>query len=135
MKRAYFACLFQCLATTFLLPQSNPVPLINQSKGVVSPISASQADPKAHASILDSYGKWPLSFEANRGQADARVKFLSRTAGYWLFLTGDEAVLTLSGGKENTHKEKIAGTARTLQSYMADTKAGGVLRMKLRDAN
>ncbi len=135
MKRAYFACLFQCLATTFLLPQSNPVPLINQSKGVVSPISASQADPKAHARILDSYGKLPLSFEANRGQADARVKFLSRTAGYSLFLTGDEAVLTLSGGKENTHKAKIAGTARTLQSGMAEPKAGGVLRMKLRDAN
>jgi hypothetical protein len=130
MKCAYFACLFQCLATTFLLPQSNPVPLINQNAGVVSPISASQADPKAQARILDRYGKLPLSFEANHGQADARVKFLSRTGGYSLFLTGDEAVLTLSGGKA-----KIAGTARTLQSRMAAPKSGGVLRMKLRDAN
>jgi hypothetical protein len=123
------------LATTFLLPQSNPVPLINPSAGVVAPINASQADPKAQARILDSYGKLPLSFEANHGQADARVKFLSRTSGYSLFLTGDEAVLTLSGGKATTHKAKIAGTARTLQSGMAEPKAGGVLRMKLRDAN
>src|SRR6202043_1235996 len=98
-------------------------------------ISASQGDPKAQARILDSYGELPLSFEANHGQADARVKFLSRTGGYLLFLTGDEAVLTLSGGKANTHKAKIAGTARTLQSGMAAPKSGAVLRMKLRKAN
>src|ERR1035437_3974053 len=30
MKRIYFACLFLCLTTTFLLSQSSPVPLINQ---------------------------------------------------------------------------------------------------------
>jgi Bacterial Ig-like domain (group 3)/Beta-propeller repeat len=135
MKRAYFACLFQCLATTFLLPQSNPVPLINQSAGVVSPISASQADPKAQARILDSYGKLPLSFEANHGQADARVKFLSRIGGYSLFLTGDEAVLTLSGKKASTNRAKIASGVPTSQSGMAKPKAGGVLRMKIRNAN
>lgn len=135
MKRAYFACLFQCLATAFLLPQSNPVPLINQTAGVVSPVSASQGDPKAQARILDSYGKLPLSFEANHGQADSRVKFLSRTGGYSLFLTEDGAVFTLSGGKANAHKAKITGTARTLQSGMAAPKSGAVLRMRLRNAN
>jgi hypothetical protein len=30
MRRAYFVCLFLCLTTTFLLSQSNPVPLVNQ---------------------------------------------------------------------------------------------------------
>jgi hypothetical protein len=30
MKRAYFVCLFQLLTATFLLSQSNPVPLIDQ---------------------------------------------------------------------------------------------------------
>ena len=34
-----------------------------------------------------NYGKIPLSFEANRGQTDARVQFLSRGSGYALFLT------------------------------------------------
>jgi Bacterial Ig-like domain (group 3)/FG-GAP-like repeat/FG-GAP repeat len=48
MKRACFACLFLCLTTTFLLSQSNPVPLINQNTSVVSPISASQL-PSFHA--------------------------------------------------------------------------------------
>jgi hypothetical protein len=39
----------------------------------------------------------PLAFEANQGQADARVQFLCRGEGYSLFLTGREAVLALRG--------------------------------------
>jgi hypothetical protein len=135
MKHACFVSMFLCLTTTFLLSQSNPVPLRNQSARVASPISASQADPKAQARILDSYGKLPLSFEANHGQADKRVKFLSRTGGYTLFLTGDEAVLALNGKRASTNKSKIAPAAHTFPSGMAATKAGGVLRMKLRNAN
>ena len=42
-----------------------------------------------------SYGKLPLSFEANQGQTDAQVQFLSRGAGYTLFLTPTSAVLSL----------------------------------------
>ena len=38
----------------------------------------------------------PLSFEANQGQTDPRVKFLARGPGYTLFLTPTEAVLSLS---------------------------------------
>jgi hypothetical protein len=135
MKRAYFISLFFCLTTTLLLSQSNPVSSINQSARVVPPISASQADPKAQTKMLDSYGKLPLSFEANHGQTDARVKFLSRTSGYTLFLTGDEAVLALSGSKTNTKAKKITGTDHTLPPSTAAPKSGGVLRMKLRNAN
>jgi hypothetical protein len=47
------------------------------------------------ARIVENYGKLPLSFEANQGQADKRVKFLSRGNAYGLYLTGNEAVLTL----------------------------------------
>jgi hypothetical protein len=52
------------------------------------PTTASQTDPKAQAKILDQYGNLPLSFDANHGQTDTKVKFLSRTSGYTLFLTG-----------------------------------------------
>ena len=99
MRRAYFACLFLSLATLLLLSQSNPVPPINQTARPVSSIIASHADPKAQARILNSYGALPLRFEANHGQTDSRVKFLSRTSGYSLFLTGDEAVLALRKSK------------------------------------
>ncbi|MGH9352836.1 MAG: SBBP repeat-containing protein, partial [Terriglobia bacterium] len=42
------------------------------------------------------YDKVPLSFEPNRGQTDARVKFLAHGPRYTLFLTGDAAVLAPS---------------------------------------
>ena len=69
--------------------------------------------------ILESYGQLPLSFEANHGQSDPQVKFLSRGPGYTVFLTGDEAVLTLpvakgkAAGKEN---EKKIATDSSLQN-------------------
>ena len=43
------------------------------------------------------YGKLPLTFEANAGQTDSRVKYISRGAGYTLFLTAEnEAVVSLA---------------------------------------
>jgi hypothetical protein len=47
--------------------------------------------------VNEIYGRLPLSFEANEGQADAQVKFLSRGKGYTLFLSSTEAVLALGG--------------------------------------
>jgi hypothetical protein len=135
MKRACLICLFPCLTTVILMSQSNPIPLINPSASVVSPHSASPADPEAQARILDSYGKLPLSFEANHGQTDGRVKFLSRTSGYSLFLTGDEAVLRLSGKKASANKAKVAGNAQPKSSATAATVTDGVLRMRLHHAN
>ena len=46
-----------------------------------------------------AYGKLPLTFELNQGQADQQVKFLSRGKGYNLFLTGTEAALNLRRGE------------------------------------
>ena len=50
----------------------------------------------ANTRIVEAYGKLPLSFEANHGQTDSEVKFLSRGNGYSLFLTSTEAVLALN---------------------------------------
>lgn len=46
------------------------------------------------ARVVDTYGKRPLTFEANQGQTDPQVKFLARGDGYGLFLTPTEAVLS-----------------------------------------
>jgi Beta-propeller repeat len=54
-----------------------------------------QVQPMGSAKIVRDYGKLPLAFEANQGQTDPQVKFLSRGAGYSLFLTTDAAVLCL----------------------------------------
>ena len=37
----------------------------------------------------------PLSFEPNQGQTDPQVRFLARGAGYGVFLTADQAILSL----------------------------------------
>jgi hypothetical protein len=42
-----------------------------------------------------AFANLPLVFETNQGQSDSQVKFLSRGSGYGLFLTANEAVLTL----------------------------------------
>jgi hypothetical protein len=86
------------------------------------------------AQIAETYGKLPLSFEANQGQSDKQVKFLSRGQGYTLFLTGDEAVLSLRRSPApNADRDRLA----TLQpaAFKAQKQNSAVLRMKLVGAN
>jgi len=54
------------------------------------------------ARVAQSYGNLPLSFEANRGQTESQVKFMSKGSGYGIYLTSDKAVLALN-------KEKCGG--------------------------
>ena len=51
------------------------------------------SDPRA----VEASARLPLAFEANRGQTDARVRFLSRGRGYTMFLTPAGALLSLNG--------------------------------------
>ena len=46
--------------------------------------------------VTETYGRLPLYFEANRGQTDPQVKFISRGDRYVLFLTSPEAVLAFN---------------------------------------
>ncbi|HEV8523384.1 MAG TPA: SBBP repeat-containing protein, partial [Terriglobales bacterium] len=50
----------------------------------------------AAVEVSESYGKLPLHFEANQGQAHQDVRFLARGLGYSLYLTAGEAVLVLA---------------------------------------
>ncbi len=63
-------------------------------------VSATQAPVTPGADIpvavQEVYGVVGLSFEANEGQTDEEVEFLSRGRGYTLFLTPTEAVLVLT---------------------------------------
>jgi hypothetical protein len=76
--------------------------------------------------VTEAYGKLPLSFEANQGQTDSRVKFISRGQGYGLFLTADEAVLTLRTKDEGKRDKSHMGPS---------SSAAVVLRTKLVGAN
>src|SRR6266498_232833 len=66
----------------------------------------------------------PMQFEANAGQTDNQVKFLSRGPGYTLFLTSTQAVLSLSANQKaekssrnsrNSHGEHAPKTQTQLQ--------------------
>lgn len=54
-------------------------------------------------SVTQSFAKLPLAFEPNQGQGDGRVLFLSRNPGYSLFLTAQEAVVSLRGAAQPVH--------------------------------
>jgi len=102
------------------------------------------------ASVAGAYGKLPLAFEANHGQSDKRVKFLARGKGYSLFLTAQEAVITLHGPKSSTNTglskraqnpvkqglPVIAARAFDHPVQFADAQPeGDVLRLQLNNAN
>jgi hypothetical protein len=56
---------------------------------------ASPPNEEARRRLTAAYAKSPLRFEANQGQTDKEVKFISSGDGYTLFLTSSEAVLAL----------------------------------------
>jgi hypothetical protein len=88
---------------------SNPFPQLSRSnrarrkprlealedRTLLSSNPFASANAASTASALASFGQVPLSFEANQGQFDSDVRFLSRGSGYGLYLTPNEAVLSL----------------------------------------
>ncbi|NIS74123.1 MAG: hypothetical protein GTO08_02350, partial [Deltaproteobacteria bacterium] len=52
---------------------------------------------RAGAAVAGHFGRLPLSFEANRGQADERVRFITRGSGFRLYLTPDEVMMVVAG--------------------------------------
>ncbi len=119
--------------------------VIGQAENVsdVHPTNTSESQ----VGLSKAYGKLPMHFEANQGQAADKVEFLSRGPGYSLFLTKDEAVLSLRKTETNTKKsetgesesetEKLqySDSSHNEQLEKAKAKSGTVLRMKLTGAN
>jgi hypothetical protein len=62
------------------------------------------------STVLESYGKLPMAFEKNQGQADHPVDFIARGAGYRVLLTRSEAVINLAA-----HPAKPSSAAGALR--------------------
>jgi Beta-propeller repeat len=106
-------------------------------------------EPAARARLVETYGKLPLRFEVNQGQADREVKFVSRGRGYSVFLTGSEAVLALrapSAMAATTVGENLElngllfgpdgfGRARASRNQRPQSLAASAVHMKLVGAN
>src|SRR5271170_2754687 len=61
----------------------------------------------AKPAVEPNFGKLPLSFTANQGQANKSVNFLAKGQGYGLYLTPNEAVLTLSKPAPPAYRTKM----------------------------
>lgn len=89
--------------------------LVEQSVSVAPALTEAAND-----QLQQSYGKLPLSFEANYGQTDEQVRFLARGSGYNLFLTANEAVLSLYQGSEisSPGSESAVANGKSLVVHM-----------------
>ena len=96
--------------------------------------------------LSQSYGKLPLSFEVNQGQAKNGVKFLARGAGSEIYLTSNEIILNLKRPIESEEENRgIAseridqGTGKTLFRQESRRKNNphpqDILKMTLAGAN
>ncbi|HJP93501.1 MAG TPA: SBBP repeat-containing protein [Pyrinomonadaceae bacterium] len=72
----------------------------------------------------------PLSFEINRGQADAPAKFLSRGNGYNLYLTDSESILVLGKAAADEAKNRPH-----IKRAHRRTTPSAVIKMKLAGSN
>ena len=89
----------------------------------------------AKAQVQEAYGKLPLYFEANRGQTDSLVKFLSRGPRSTLFLTPTEAVLALRSGARPSRAASIVKEAPDATTQPTQETQLTVLRMRFVGAN
>ena len=90
-------------------------------------VSAQQAGTaqmsRSNAQVVRNFGRLPLTFEANQGQASGPVKFLSRGKGYTALLTAGGMVLNLrtsriEGSKSGNRSQAQKSLSTTLQFHL-----------------
>ncbi|MDP1949011.1 MAG: SBBP repeat-containing protein [Nitrospirota bacterium] len=128
MKTRMFAvaCL-KGLTLAVAVSVSPAVPLWADSPKVAAP-------PPSTAHVQSAYGHLPLSFEANHGQWDPSVQFVTRGSGHQLFLRPIDAVLAVRTGETKT--EGRGGDIHQGQlSSSSSPTSQSVVRMRLEGAN
>ena len=107
----------------------------NHTAALIQPATALSAAQKQD--LTRAYGALPLAFEANQGQTAPEVRYQARGQGYQLFLTNQEAVLTLRAA--GIHRHEIGErsiTARRARAAQAQVAAkASVLRVHFDGAN
>ena len=97
--------------------------------GIASPCLASEGGP---ARLDERYGKLPLGFEPNRGQAAAGVQFLARGRSGTVYLAGREVVLALSA--PSGAPATSTAPSRPLAAGAGTGGQAGVLRLRFAGA-
>jgi Calx-beta domain-containing protein/beta-propeller repeat-containing protein len=95
-----------CAAIVFSMVGSSSNPLAGRGAGSqarTNHLTSCPANPEEIKAVRanETLGMLPLSFEANQGQFDSQVRFISRAPGYSLYLTATEAVIAFGGGQQS----------------------------------
>jgi hypothetical protein len=117
-------CLFLHLSSA--LAQESPSTQANVSPTGNSKISTAEKQKIAAAAI-----NLPIFFEANQGQTDPSVQFLTRGQGYTLLLTPTETVFAESKTRVSPGRQGFSSVLDSKPASMAHT----VVRMQLVGAN
>src|SRR5271156_6646747 len=123
-----FLILGICMQFASVLPQGGLSAQTAAKAGAGSGVSA-QDQQKLAASAI----KMPLFFEANEGQTDPSVQFLTRSGGYTMFLTPTETVL-VEGKNGSVNRDKFGKGFAAVRADAKNAKQS-VLRMELLGAN
>jgi hypothetical protein len=89
--------------------------------------AAPNAVPSSTASAMIARQKSisiPMFFEPNQGQSDPRVRFLAHGEGYGLFLTADEALLTLRPTAGIGQPGPVGKQTAVIEMHLAGANAG-----------
>ncbi|PYV36295.1 MAG: hypothetical protein DMG06_31030, partial [Acidobacteria bacterium] len=142
MKTKFFFLLLLSLVlhsqARISIPRPDAVTDVAKPKAALMTLPGSSAIPsfntptKASKGLAASYGQLPLSFEANQGQTDPQVQFLSRSSGYTLFLTKTEAVIQLRVGDRRLRKASTQLSIDDFRLPLLDS--GSKLRTRFTDS-
>jgi hypothetical protein len=105
---------------------------VNQSKAASEAPEVIRA--KDSGRWVGTYGKLPLSFEENLGQTAREVRFVSHGSGYELFLTPQEAVLSLRGlaaVHDLSPRHRFATLRAIREARRAAMMSASVVRLRL----
>ena len=94
---------------------------------------------KSDSQLLAAYGKLPLSFEENQGQTAQEVRYLSHGSGYDLFLTSQEAVVSVTPHLKfdfsPRHRMATLRALRDARRSRSHAQKTATIRLQLADAN
>ena len=98
------------------------------------PPKAGVSLPPSIANVQSNYGQLPLSFEANQGQVNPQVQFLTRGRGHTLLLTPSDAVLMLRTD-ESKRTAEVSEARQVKPSSSPPAPSHSVVRMTFEGAN
>jgi hypothetical protein len=93
----------------------------------VVPLVQTALSQSTQARVFEKFGKLPVPFEPNAGQAPADVKYVARGRGYALYLTQTGATIALAPPKENRReliRMEFEGASRDAQVVGAAPQTG-----------